>query len=395
MDTDDPTLPDPTLAQPTPDDPGTGLDAGREGGPATGDETPETSPGRRHLSRWWIALGATVLVLTIAVVAASIIKVPYYLLSPGSVRATEPLIQVSGAETYPPEGEVGFVTVTVQHATALGWALAHFDSSIDIRPERDILGNDTPDQNRQVNLQAMTDSKQTAAAVAQQELGYDVKIVGTGALVTAVQPGGPAEGKLSVGDTIIAVDAVPITRSDQLGAAISAHKPGDVVTLQVQPLPENGAEPTTEARQVTLGAKPDDPSKGLLGVVSGTRDLHYDLPVQVTIDSGSVGGPSAGLAFTLGTMDVLTPGSITGGHKVATTGTINPDGTVGPIGGVHQKTVAVRESGAELFLVPRSEYDEAKKYAGSLRVEPVDNVNDALEVLATVGGGTDEVKTSS
>ncbi len=371
MDTDNPTLPDPSLLEP-----------------------PET-PGRRRLSRWWIGLGVTVVVLTVAVVVASLVKVPYYLLSPGSVRATEPLIQVTGAPTYPPQGEVGYVTVTVQRATALGWAWAHFDSSIDIRPERDILGDDTPDENRQVNLQAMTNSKETAAAVAQQELGYDVKIVGTGAVVTAVQPGGPADGKLTAGDTIIAVDATPITRSDQLSAAIGAHKPGDVVTLQVQPLPPPGAEPTTEPRQVTLGAKPDDPSKGLLGVMSGTRDLTYDLPVQVTIDSGSVGGPSAGLAFTLGTMDVLTPGSITGGHQVASTGTINPDGTVGPIGGVHQKTVAVRDSGAELFLVPRSEYDEAEKYAGSLRVEPVDTVNDALKILATIGGGTDQAKTAS
>ena len=376
MDTDEPTLPDPSIPDPS-------LPEGPE------------EPTRRRISRWWIGLGITVLVLTVAVVAASLIKVPYYLLSPGSVRATEPLIQVSGAQTFPPEGEVGYVTVTVQHATALGWALAHLDSSIDIRPEREILGDDTPDVNRQVNLQAMVDSKQTASAVAQQELGYDVKIVGTGALVTAVQPGGPADGKLIAGDTIIAVDATPITRSDQLGAAISAHKPGDVVTLQVQPLPPRGVAATTEPRQVTLGAKPDDPSKGLLGVVSGTRDLSYDLPVQVTIDSGSVGGPSAGLAFTLGTMDVLTPGSITGGHRVATTGTINPDGTVGPIGGVHQKTVAVRDSGAELFLVPRSEYDEAEKYAGSLRVEPVDNVNDALKILATIGGGTDQAKTTS
>ena len=121
---------------------------------------------------------------------------------------------------------------------------------------------------------------------------------------------------------------------------------------------------------------------------SSTRDLHYDLPVQVTVDSGSVGGPSAGLAFTLGIMDVMTPGSITGGHKVATTGTINPDGTVGPIGGIEQKVIAVKRSGAELFIVPRSEYDDAEKYAGSLRIEPVDNIDDALAVLATLGGGT-------
>jgi PDZ domain-containing protein len=318
------------------------------------------APARRRISRRWIGLGIAVLVLVAAVVAASLIKVDYYLLSPGSVRATEPLIQVQGAATYPQQGEVGFVTVTVQRATALGWALAHLDSNIDIVPMRNILGNESPDQNRMANLQAMTDSKETASAVAQKELGYDVKIVGTGALVTDVQSGGPSDGTLSPGDTIIAVDATPITRSDELSATIGAHKPGDVVTLQVQPLPPlEGDDSTsttsttgtttptsTHTRTVKLGARADDPSKGLLGVASGTRDLHYDLPVQVTIDSGSVGGPSAGLAFTLGTMDVLTSASITGGNRVASTGTINPDGSVGPVGGVHQKTLAVRESGA-------------------------------------------------
>jgi PDZ domain-containing protein len=94
-------------------------------------------------------------------------------------------------------------------------------------------------------------------------------------------------------------------------------------------------------------------------------------------------------------MDVLTPDSITGGHKVATTGTINADGSVGPVGGVHQKTIAVRDSGAELFLVPSSEYDEAMKWAGSLRVEKVDSIDDALRVLATLGGGTDVIPAHS
>jgi PDZ domain-containing protein len=341
---------------------------------------------RRRLSRWWFVLGATVIVITVGVVVAAFVRVPYYLLSPGSVRETEPLITVEGAPTYPQDGEVGYTTVSVQRATALEWAFAHLDDSITIVPNEEILGKQTQEENLKANLQMMNDSKETASAVAQKQLGYDVKVTGTGAIVVEVPDGSPSTGILSAGDTIVSLDGAPITRSDELVAALALHHPGDVVTLGVQPYETDGTR-TTQDRTVTLGSRPEDATKALLGVSSITRDSHYELPVQVTVDSGSVGGPSAGLAFTLGIMDVLTPGSITGGHKIATTGTIRPDGSVGEVGGVHQKTIAVRASGAELFLVPRSEYEEAEKYAGPLRVEPVDNVDDALKVLATIGGG--------
>ena len=109
--------------------------------------------------------------------------------------------------------------------------------------------------------------------------------------------------------------------------------------------------------------------------------------VQITIDSGRVGGPSAGLAFTLGILDVMTPGSLTGGLTISATGTMGLDGTVGPIGGIHQKVMASRRAGVDLMFVPASEIDEARKYAGNLRVEPVDTLDQALAILTSVGGG--------
>ena len=389
VDTLGPTVPDPESPEPgEPTDAEATEPSGAEPGAAADGEPGEAGPRRKGHRKLWIAVGVVTLLITGAVITASLVKVPYYLLAPGSVRRTEDLIQVQGATTYPQEGEIGYTTVSVQSATALGWALAHLDHTITITPKQAILGTQSPDQNRQANLQMMTDSKETAAAVAVSHLGYTVSVTGTGAVVVALADDGPAKGVLVPGDTIVAVDTTPITQSGELVAAIGAHKPGDSVTLGVQPYEDDGTR-TTETRTAVLGARPDDATKAYLGVSSSTRDLHYDLPVQVTVDSGAVGGPSAGLAFTLGIMDVMTPGSLTGGHKVATTGTINPDGTVGPIGGIEQKVYAVKASGAELFLVPRSEYEDAEKYAGSLRIEPVDNVDDALKVLATLGGGTD------
>jgi PDZ domain-containing protein len=107
----------------------------------------------------------------------------------------------------------------------------------------------------------------------------------------------------------------------------------------------------------------------------------------VTIDSGRVGGPSAGLAFTLGLLDVMTPGSLTGGLSIATTGTMELDGRVGLVGGVPQKVEAARRQGVQLMLVPTDEIEEARRHADGLRIEPVDDLDDALDVLTTVGGG--------
>ena len=125
----------------------------------------------------------------------------------------------------------------------------------------------------------------------------------------------------------------------------------------------------------------------MIGVSTFTRDLTFDFPVDVSIDSGRVGGPSAGLAFTLGILDALTPESVTGGARVATTGTMELNGTVGPVGGVHQKVVAASREGVDLMMVPSAEIDEARRYAGDLRIEPVDDLDGALAVLASLGGG--------
>ena len=130
-------------------------------------------------------------------------------------------------------------------------------------------------------------------------------------------------------------------------------------------------------------AADDDPERAIIGI----RDLEerfvdFDFPIDVTIDSGNVGGPSAGLAFTLAVLDVLTPGELTGGHRVAVTGTMALDGTVGPVGGGAQKAITVRDGGYEAFLVPSDELEEVKAAVGDdLEVIAVDTLAEALEAL--------------
>jgi PDZ domain-containing protein len=200
--------------------------------------------------------------------------------------------------------------------------------------------------------------------------------------VAGVDPDQPAAEVLEGGETIVAVDDQPLALGDDLVAEVREREPGDDVTLTVEA--ENGE---SRDETVELGERPDAAGDAYLGIGVGTRDLEFDLPFQIEIDSGEVGGPSAGLAFTLAVLDVLTPGELTGGMEIATTGTINGLGEVGRVGGVAQKAAAVRGTDAALFLVPESELAEALAAAGDdLEVVGVADLEEALEALAELGG---------
>jgi PDZ domain-containing protein len=355
------------------------------GEPADPSDPEGQPPSRRR--RVWFVLAAVVGLLTLGTLAAAFVQVPYFLLAPGKVRSTEGLVTVEGAPTYEANGQIDFTTVSVKKATALQALVGWLDPTVDVVDEDRILGGQTQDENRERNLQEMTDSKEIATAVALEALGYDVNEQGSGALIVNVVADTPAASVLQRGDVVVSADGQPVQLSRDLVDVISTKRPGDRVALGVQRSPEQVDEVLVE-----LVARPDDANKAMLGVSLETFRLRYEFPFQVTIDSGEVGGPSAGLAFTLGVIDVLTPGSLTGGLHVATTGTIDSSGAVGPVGGVQQKTVAVRRAGATVFLVPSHEYEEAKQYAGDMSVEAVDTLDDALRVLSSIGGGTDAIE---
>jgi PDZ domain-containing protein len=159
-------------------------------------------------------------------------------------------------------------------------------------------------------------------------------------------------------------------------AGIRAHEPGDTVRMQVD---RNG-----ELLNVSADLTRAEDGRALLGVRLSTK---IRLPFEIAIDSGEVVGPSAGLAYALELLDVLTPGELTGGVKVAATGELAPSGEVGPVGGVAQKVVTVKRAGAKVFLVPKANEAEAKTRAGDgLRVVGVESFDEALKALGSMQG---------
>lgn len=319
---------------------------------------------------------------TVIGVGVQFISLPYYIISPGSALAVTPYIEVPDERSHPHEGDVLLTTVSVARAHPYNWLWAYLTPHNRIVKEKDLIGDSTPKQYFEANALSMEESKTTATYVAMRRAGYDVTYLGDGATVQAVSPGSPAESKLHVGETITSVDGQPVQRAGDIGAKIRPLTPGTTIHLDI--VDAGGSGRTVE---VVTAAHPADSALSFIGVSVKTKNPHLQAPFDVELKTERIGGPSAGLAFTLSALDELTPGDMTGGKKVAVTGTIDTDGSVGQVGGVEQKMQAVKKSGAKLFLVPAAEVDEVKKSAGDdVEVVGVDDLEDALAALQAHGG---------
>jgi PDZ domain-containing protein len=343
-----------------------------------------SSPPRRRRRIWPIAL--TVLAVAF-VIGAVTVPLPYYAYRPGSVRDTEPLIAVADEETFPSTGTISYTTVSLRQSTLFGMLAGWLDDDIDVFPREKVLGDRNAEENRTLNLQMMDTSKQVATQVALERLGHPVDVSITGETVVNVLPDLPADGLLEPGDTITAVDGERLDEPGDLTRLLADDSPGDQVTITVEP--PSGSRPSDI--ELALGADPDDADRAIIGIEVTGRGIDFDFPVDVTIDTGDVGGPSAGLAFTLAIIDDLTPGDLTGGADVAVTGTISADGTVGPVGGTGQKAAAVRAQGYDAFLVPTADYEAAQQHGGDVDVIAVDTLDAALAALADLGGNVDDL----
>jgi PDZ domain-containing protein len=360
--------------------------------PMVQDGPPEQSPPSARPSRRprrLITLAVVVVVLVAGYIVAVHNTSKLYAEAPGSASPVAPLITIKGpVKAYTHQGSIRFVTVSLRTVGPFDYVFDKLNSDVTIVSQRQLLGSAKPSQLNQVDAVQMQTSTQAAVVVALRRLGYSVSINNVGAEVLEVEARSPADGHLVPGDVITAYDGMPTPTAQALVNDIHARRPGDVAKITVQP-------PTGPQRveTITLGSFPPPPpgqgsapSYGFVGISTGTKQ-SANLPVNVSIDPGNVGGPSAGLAFTLGVIDALSSGDLTGGRKVAVTGTIDGDGNVGDVGGVPQKTVAVRNAGAVAFLVPKVEYQTALKKAGSkLKVIPVSTLDDALNALASLGG---------
>jgi len=314
----------------------------------------------------------------VALGAAWLLPSGSYLILPDRAKPLEEKVQVEGEKPHPPGG-IYYVDVLVRKATLLEELVSGLrPDGADLVPERALVppGSSFGERRRQ-NLRQMDRSQEIAAAVALRELGRKVDAEPEGALVVAVAPGAPAAGKLQPTEVIVAVDGVSVRTPDDLRSEIAKRKPGEKVKLRVR------AGGVTRTVAIVTIESPEEPGRPIVGIqVEQFADIK--LPIAVEIDLGGVGGPSAGLAFALDVVEELR-GDVDRGRRVAVTGELELDGGVGPIGGIKQKVIGARRSGADVFLVPAGENAvEARRHAGDLRIIPVESFRQALRALATL-----------
>jgi len=322
--------------------------------------------GRRHRPTKLILL----VPLVVLAYVGYVVRLPYFVLGPGPARDVEPLIHVQGHPTYQSKGHLLLTSVSFYQPNAYEAFGAWLSPSESVVPESDILapGQSQKEETQQA-LSQMDTSKIDAAVVALTRYADYPKKHGKGILVEAVGDNVPAAGKLTAGDLIVRVDGKDATSVNQVSRAIRAAGVGHLVRFTV--------EAGGKTREVALAPiRVPQVNYPVIGV-----NLVENFPFPISIESDDIGGPSAGLMWTLGLVDVLTPGDLTGGRTIAGTGTIAPDGTVGPIGGIEQKVVAAERAGAKVFFAPAAEAAAARAVAHGLIVVPVKTYLDALRYL--------------
>jgi Lon-like protease len=314
------------------------------------------------------------LVVVVTGLALSMIPSDHYIVLPDRARPTDPLVRIPGEESQDEE-DIYMVDVRIGRASLFERLFPWTKEGADLLPERAVNPAGVSDrQRRQSSLNDMSRSQLIAITVALRELGREVEVNESGAEVVLVQPDSPADGVLEVGDVIVEAEGQEVESIQGLQRALSDVQPGEDVELTVQ----RGDERV----QVTSGtqAAPDDPERAVMGVQVQDA-LDFEFPVDIEIDAGNIGGPSAGLAFALDIMDELGE-DIDRGRKIVATGELALDGEVLPIGGVKQKAIGAREAGADIFLVPDGNFEDAKKATDDLEIIPVSNIQEALSVLA-------------
>lgn len=326
-----------------------------------------------------VILGALLTALLAVGVVAT--PIPYVVLKPGPTVDTlgtekgKQVIQVSGIATSTSKGQLRLTTVGVQPDVELLWAIRGWLSDSDAVVPRELVypPNQTEQQVEERNAEEFQASQSSAETAALRELGYPVRVT-----VTTVTADGPSQGQLRAGDVITAVDGKPVTAAAELTALVQASPAGSVLAVQYT----RGGK----AQTARITSRPDkEDGSPRIGVSIEPRQPH---PFQLKIDLEKIGGPSAGLMFSLGIIDKLRPVDLTGGRIIAGTGTIDDAGRVGPIGGVTQKLVGAKGAGATVFLTPAGNCAEAVRNAQpGLSLVTVATLTEALTALETLRGG--------
>ncbi|KYO66766.1 SepM family pheromone-processing serine protease [Thermovenabulum gondwanense] len=304
----------------------------------------------------------------------------YSIIAPGITVDLKQIVSVEGGDKEE-KGAFYLTTVSTRDINIPLFLYAFLSPSVEIEKKEDIIPPGW-DMKKYIEYmkQWMEESQKIAEVVALKKAGYNPQILGNGAKVVEVIEDSPAKGKIFPGDVVKKVDGEKINIAEEMIKKVSNRKVGDPVTLEIDREGEKKVItiPTIESKT--------EKGKAMVGLLITTMDWKPILPKKIIINTGEISGPSAGLMFTLEILNQLLPEDLTKGKKIAGTGTISLDGTVGEIGGVKQKVLAAYRDKAEIFFVPVKNAEDAKKAAKNLNIKiiPVNNIDEVLNYLRSM-----------
>ena len=323
-----------------------------------------------------------VVVLTFFIVVGSLtfVKTDYFFMSPGPPYQWE--IEYGEIENYDFDGNLYQLTVRRDEASALIYLWSFIDDSIDLYPREMILPNGvTREELNQISIQNMKTSENVAIAVALEYLDFNVSTKGEGVLVVGVLEGSPVEDKLKKGDKIFSINNKEISSASEFIATLREFEIGEFIKIGLY-REFDGDEQFLEI-ETKLIEHVDYEDEPMVGFLATTINEKFDFPFLIDIKTGNVGGPSAGLMMALNVYNNLIPEDITNSMVIAGTGTIEVDGSVGPVGGIKQKVISAKNAGAELILVPMANFEEAKPLATDFtKIVAVESFEEALKVIS-------------
>jgi PDZ domain-containing protein len=314
-------------------------------------------------------------------VLLAVVTVPFVALGSGPTFDTlgmidgKQVVDIQGTPTHPTTGHLNMTTVSQRDGLTLGEALVLWMSGREQLMPRDLIypPGKSRDEVEKDNDADFKESEQSAEYAALGYLKYPAAVT-----VADVHDPGPSAGALQPGDAVVAVDGTPVADVKQFTAIVGATKPGQVAVIDYR---RKNAPPGSV--RITLGESKDR-DHGFLGIA--VLDAPW-APFKVEFNLANVGGPSAGLMFSLAVVDKLTTGELAGSNFIAGTGTIKTNGDVGAIGGISHKMSAAQDAGATVFLVPSDNCYEASSDNTGMRLVKVDNLGQAVDALRTINSG--------
>ncbi len=320
----------------------------------------------------------TALIIVIVAVLGFYIRLDYFVISPSRAVDLKDLISVENAAERE-RGGIYLLTVTQQRASLLTAMYGYLHPHMDINPAERVIPADMDEEEyRELLAENMIESQYLAQVVALRRAGLEVEIISDGVEVIGLFNNAPAENYIEEKDVIIAVDGDPVYLATEVPLLVQDRDPGSTVTLTIM------RDNREMVIAVPTGIHPDDEKMPFLGIYLQTLPWEPVVPLEVVMNTGRIGGPSAGLMFVLEILNQLLPEDITGGNNIAGTGTIDLNENIGRVGGIAQKVIAAEKAGIGYFFIPDSNYEDAQGVVQKTELIPVSNLEEVLDYLDTI-----------